>query len=310
MGGGCVYSVMRRIGVSMLLVCLLASGCARPANDAAAPPGDPDQVFRARAAKVADAWRASGPGSGFVPLQDLTVAPADPGFTDETKQAFVNGWFRLAITLPDHVPAPATIRFSTGTLSVPLIGADAAYQAMDRGDPPPCLRPLPDVSASGTTAHSAQPICKALTVTAVDFGEVDLRTSRGIAKVPAWRFTVEGVKGTIARVAVAPSAIGALPSPSSLEPLPPDAGLISASDLVSADGTKLTFTLGVGACDYAIEPLVLEQPDLVLVGGTRRTRPGACIDLLKLEPVTITLDQPLGTRVILNGLTGAPLTAR
>jgi hypothetical protein len=269
---------------------------------------------------AAASWR-----SGFVPLEDLTVLqPADAGLTDETKQAFVAGWYRLAITVPDSAPESGTIRFPEGTLGVPLIGARAAYQAMDQGDPPPCAAsgtpsqapddPIPDLTtgqgADGSTGHRVPTACTALTVTGAKLGEVDLRTSRGVAKVPAWLFTVAGVKGTIARVAVAPSSIGTTPSPPSLDPLPADAGLIGADAMVSTDGTKVTFTLGVGACDYAIVPLFVEEADVVLVAGARRTSPGACIDLLKLQPVTITLAEPLGNRILLNGLSGSPLTTR
>jgi len=127
-----------------------------------------------------------------------------------------------------------------------------------------------------------------------------VRSNRGGAKVPAWIFTVAELKAEVARVAVAPDAINPLPSEPAMPPLPPNSGLADAFDLVKADGTTLTYDLGVGACDYEIQPVFAEFDDVVVVAGTRKASAGACIDLLKLQPVTVTLAKPIGARVVLD----------
>ncbi len=265
---------------------------------------------------MADAWRASTSGdawkTGFVPLEDLTVLTGDPGFTDATKAAFGNGWYHSTIMFSTLVPPKGQVRFADGsTLPVPVVASGNAYADMDRGDPRPCQPfgsavpfatsgPISTKDPNGTTGHSAPSTCTALTVTGARLGDVSLRTSRGPATVPAWIFTVTELKAEVARVAVAPSAISPLPTTAAVPPLPAGSGLVGAVDIVSVAGQELTYDLGVGACDYDIQPVFAEFDDVVVVAGTRQTSPGACIDLLKYQPVKVALAKPLGARVVLD----------
>jgi hypothetical protein len=73
------------------------------------------------------------------------------------------------------------------------------------------------------------------------------------------------------------------------------------------DGNRLTYRLGVGACDTGITPLLLERDDVVVVGGGVTRSTGLCTAQLKLEPVTVTLKAPLGARPVLDVVTGTPL---
>lgn len=301
---------------------LLLAACARPGDEPAGPggPEDPTDAFERQATAVAEAWRtAFNPeqwNKGFVPLQEPTVLPADPGFTDETKQAFVNGWYRSRVKLSNAKPAEGTIRFPDGTLKVPLISAEEAYQQLDQGDPPPCDQPsaVPPAgdgpsgeNPSGTVSSAPVNACAPLTVTRVELGTTTLRTSRGEATVPAWLFTVDELRAPIARVAVASAAVTAVPT--APEPATQLAtGLVSAQDLTKAEGTQLGFRLGVGACDHDIKPLVQEFDDVVVIGGSVRSDEGPCTMQLVLHPVEATLEQPLGTRVVLDAGTGQPLT--
>lgn len=310
-----VYPRMRRLfGLVALFV---LAGCAAPgAEQPAAPPS-----FADRAHQVADAWRASTTGSawktGFVPLQDLTVLLGDPAFTDATKVAFGNGWFRSTIMFSTLVPPQGQVRFADGgTLAVPVVPAGNAYADLDRGDPRPCQPfgsavPFATSGPISTKDPSTKDpsTCSSLTVTAARLGEVSVQTSRGAATVPAWIFTVPELKAEVARVAVAPAAISPLPSDASVPPLPADSGFVGAMDIVSSVGPSLTYDLGVGACDYDIKPVLAEFDDVVVVAGSRQTSPGACIDLLKYQPVTVTLAKPLGARVVLNA-DGHPLQER
>jgi hypothetical protein len=151
--------------------------------------------------------------------------------------------------------------------------------------------------------------CVSLRVTSVKLGTVDLLTSRGTAEVPAWLFTVAELKGPIARVAVAQSAITAVPEISTGE-LPPMEGLVGAYDIAGIDGTRLDYRLGVGACDENIKPVWSEVDDVVVVAGTATRDDGACTDQLIIHPVRAQLQDALGTRPVLDGASGRVLTLR
>ncbi|MFG3697542.1 hypothetical protein ACGF5C_06410 [Micromonospora sp. NPDC047620] len=319
---------MRRTAALLgLPLLMIVAGCA-PAGSEPVAPADSDSrrdAFTQRATEVAEAWRpAPAWKTGYVPVQDPTVLLGDPGFTEATRTAFQSGWYRDQVDLPADRPADGTIRFPDGTLTVPLISAATAYGQLDQGDPPPCggrpkgpagpngpgrpgpggptIEPGPD----GAVSSTPQTACVPLTVTAVKLGTAPVRTSRGEAQVPAWLFTVEELSAPVARVAVAPSAVTALPEPAAPASQAPQ-GVVGAQDLRSVDGATLTWRLGVGSCDTGITPLVQERDDVVVVGGGVTTATGQCIMMLKLEPVTATLKAPLGDRPVLDVLTGAPL---
>lgn len=324
---------MRRFLAAVVMLGLLPAGlagCAGSTGAGSEPPPGPTRgsdadlraAFEERAAAVAAAWQGSAATgawrTGFVPLAELTVPPRN-GFPDgEMKMAFVEGRYATRVALPEAVPAPGTVRFPDGsTLSAPLVGARDAYAALDKGAPP-CTSGAPAQPTTGPGAPGSGPdqptgtslpqTCAVLTVTAVTLGETRLRTSRGEAAVPAWLFTIAGLGEPVARVAVSPSAVRPAPTPS----LPPPAvpGLVTAQDIESIDGARLVYRLTVGACDYDIRPLVYETAEVVVVGGSVRTRPGACPAIAMMAPVTVTLAEPVGARPVLDAGTGAALTVR
>ncbi|WP_088963820.1 hypothetical protein [Micromonospora purpureochromogenes] len=320
---------MRRLLALLgLPLVVTAAGCAPAGSDPAGPTagGSPSaggssasapdhrwEAFDQRAAEVAGAWRPDPVWStGYVPLQHATVLTGDPGFNAHTKAAFQAGWYSDQVELPANRPAAGTIRFPDGTMTVPLLSAAEAYRQLDQGDPPPCegrpkvpgptVEPGPDGSVGSPVATA----CIPLTVTAVKLGTASVRTSRGVADVPAWLFTVEELTAPVARLAVAPSAVTAPKDPQPpTGPAPGD--IVGAVDLVAVEDARLTVRLGVGACDTGITPLVQERPDVVVVGGRVIRSTGACIAMLKLEPVTVTLKAPLGARPVLDVVSGAPL---
>ncbi|MEV4388913.1 hypothetical protein AB0J68_24930 [Micromonospora sp. NPDC049580] len=311
---------MRRPVLLLVLPLLSMVGCAATgAEPAAAPTTTAHRAFDQRASAVAAAWRP-GPGwrDGYVPLQGPTVLTGDPRFTPDTETAFRSGWYRAQVAIPS-TRVGAEIRFPDGRLTLPLVSAAEAYRQLDRGDPLPCpgrpkrpglptpggptVEPGPDGWATSTTETA----CLPLTVTGVTLGAVPVRTSRGEAQVPAWLFTVEELATPVAQLAVAPTAVTPVPpAPTPTQPLPE--GLVAAQDMVAVDGARLTVRLGVGACDTDITPVVSERPDVVVVGGAVTRSTGVCTDVLKLEPVTVTLAAPLGARPVLDVFTGAPLT--
>ncbi|HZN74192.1 MAG TPA: hypothetical protein VFC00_21195 [Micromonosporaceae bacterium] len=310
---------MRRSVIVLAAVALLAAGCAQPGTGTGSttePDPDLNEKFDQRARQVAQAWAASTASgawrTGFVPLGPLTEAPAGGFPSGELKEAYVRGIFVLRTDLPATRPADGTIRFPAdrATLTVPLVSAREAYAAIDQGDPqcvpPPPPAPAPTAS-NGSVSTTAPQSCAALTVTAVRLSTVMVRTSRGEASVPAWLFTVAGVREPVVRVAVVASAITPLPSPS-LPDFGHVRGLVTAQHVIEAKGNELTFALGVGTCDTDIRPLFLETDAAVMVAGAVRPPTGVCNMMLKFEPVTVTLAEPLGARVVLDGLNGGPLT--
>ncbi|MEU8422868.1 hypothetical protein AB0C15_18520 [Micromonospora sp. NPDC048835] len=313
---------MRRPALLLVLPLLLLAGCAATgAGPAGGTPGRADgaEAFDERAAQVAGAWRP-GPAwrTGYVPLEGPTLLTGDPGFTPETEAAFRAGWYRARVPMyPTRVGGE--IQFPDGRLTLPLVSAAEAYRQLDQGDPLPCPgrpkrpgRPAPggptvEPGPDGWATSSTQTACLPLTVTAVTFGAVPVRTSRGVAQVPAWLFSIKELATPVVRLAVAPTAVTPVPEPTAPAGPLPD-GLVAAQNLAAVDGARLTVRLGVGACDTGITPLVWERPDVVVVGGHVTRASGECIDLLKVEPVTATLATPLGARPVLDVSTGAPLT--
>lgn len=278
--------------VAVAAVATAACG-AKPTPEAEAPRDT--TAFDKRAAQVAAAWQAGGIGEdwtkGFVPVQDLTIAPQDGFPSGETKIAYQAGWFTTAAQL--QLPAQAgtgTIVYPDGTKQeVPTVSAADAYKAIDKGD-------------------ASCPGCVSLHVTKAEAGTAAVRTSRGLAQVPVWKFTVEGIKNPLARVAVSPEVTKPLPTPSIPE-WDRDAALVSAQDLVEVKDSLIEFRLGVGACDKDITGLVWESDQAVVIGG-KVTPPGpemACTAQLMLHPVQVNTAKPIGERVILDAITGQPV---
>ncbi|MFI5836061.1 hypothetical protein ACIA5A_20545 [Micromonospora sp. NPDC051300] len=308
---------MRRSLALLGLPLLVISGCAAPGAGSAAPTGpDQRQAFTQRAEEVAGRWRP-GPQwrEGYVPLQDATVLTGDPGFTDETKVAFTAGWYRDQIPMPAAVPPEGTIRFPDGVLRVPLVSAADAYAQLDQGDPPPCDgrpaggRPTVGTGPDAPVSTTAPTPCVPLTVTAARLGRAPVWTSRGRVDVPAWLFTVDELTAPVARLAVAPRAVGEAPGGAADGRQLPD-GLVAAQELRAVAGDRLDYVVGVGACDGAPTPLLLERPDVVVVGASVVRSTGICTAQLALKPVSVTLAAPLGARTVLDVGTGAPLAVR
>lgn len=316
---------MRRRGLILLAILpgLLAAGCARPDGAAGPGPGgttnDAPAAFERRAAAVAQQWRESGlTGAwrqGFVPLEPLTVEP-ERGYPDgDLKAAAQSGWYRLSGKLPDRA-GQGSVAFPDGSsLPVPLVSAADAYRALAVGGQPQCptgSATAPDASPGpdGSVSSPAGP-CAVLTVTGAKLGTVTLRTSRGAATVPAWTFTIREMRDPMIRVAVAPQAttpVPELPAP----PVEPDTWLVATQTLDRVTDRSVAYQLGVGACDKDIRPLVWESADVIVVGGSVQPPEDdvACVAMLKLAPVKVTLTSPVGDRVILDAVTAQPLVGR
>lgn len=80
--------------------------------------------------------------------------------------------------------------------------------------------------------------------------------------------------------------------------------IVGAQRLTSVGDSTLGYTIGIGGCDHNPTAQVYESADAVVIGATVERTMGACPDYLKLQPVTVTLGQPLGDRAVLDAVTG------
>jgi hypothetical protein len=256
-------------------------------------------AFVARARQVTAQWERSQAArvwrTGLVLMgaPDLTLVPSNAGFgSQREKDAFGSGHFRLAGTLPAG-PLPGLVRWADGTtLRLPLLTARATFAELAAQRP--CGGPY---------------ACGQLTVTGAQPGAVTVRTSRGPASVPAWRFTVAGLGWQVSEVAVARSALVVLPG---YGPIPaagqntPGVGGLTA---VSADGRTLTLSFTGSWCDAAWGAYRYESGGTVVAGSWEKPSAGngACLAMGMSRTARVRLARPLGTRVVLDVASGLPL---
>lgn len=291
---------------SVLFAALLAAGCGSGAPDdpADGPADGLTALFQRRAQRVDDAWTRDGLverwRSSLVAAQGLTTEP-DWTPRPNLKAAFGNGWVRTATALPT-TPGNGTVTYDDGT-SVPVgtLDAQTAYDAMVNPRSGPCPRPEGGAGCDWVTITSARRVT------------TSLLTARGPATVPAWSFSVQGLRAPLVRVAVEAVEVGDL-EPADLPPSPADGRrvLLTGQDVVGHTPSSLTVTLGSGACDTDLTEHVLETDDLVVVGGTALGPPPgqACNSMLRLQEVTVPLTAELGDRPVVDAASGRPLLPR
>jgi hypothetical protein len=259
----------------------------------------PSAIFETRARQVTARWdrsqatRAWRTGLVLLDPSELVPIPRNEGFaSQEQKDAFGSGHFRLAGTLPAE-PLPGLVRWAGGaTIKLPLLTARAAFAELAAQRP--CGGPDP---------------CGELTVTGAQPATVTVLTSRGPASVPAWRFTVTGLGWPVSEVAVAPGALVVLPGYGPIPPAGRNTPGVSELAAVSKDGRTLTVQLLGGACDAAWGTYSYETGRAVVVGSWARQKAGHywCAAVGILRTARVTLKSPLGTRVVLDVATGLPL---
>jgi hypothetical protein len=245
------------------------------------------QWDRSRAARV---WRT---GLVLMDASDLTPLPSNAGFSSQReKDAFASGHFRLAGTLPAR-PLPGLVRWADGTtLRLPLLTAKAAFA--DLAAQRPCGGPF---------------ACGQLTVTGAQPGVVTVRTSRGLASVPAWRFTVAGLGWKVSEVAVARGALVVLPGYGPIPAAGRNTPGVTGLTAVSADGRTLTLSFIGSACDAAWGAYRYESNATVVAGSWEKPAAGntPCPAVGMFRTARVTLARPLGTRVVLDVASGLPL---
>lgn len=299
------------------ILLLIMSGCAAPDGDGRGDgpgtpsDGDPAAVeFERRAEEVAGAWRESDAAAawraGFLPLDPLAVLPGGE-LGEDIDAALAAGWLRLraGLDLSPQRPDDGEVVYHDGDAEpVPLISPAQAWEEVHGGaplcpDPRPSQSPSPRPTGPDAPVSAAAP-CTVLEVVGVEAGTVPLRTSRGTADVPAWVFDLAETEEPLARVAVAPEAVTAVPRLEGIN-FPHQSGLATAMSLARIEDAELTYRLGIGSCDNPPAPLVHEADDVVVVGGTASRVPGAqeCPDNLVIEEVTVSLDAAVADRPVL-----------
>ncbi|GGZ02598.1 hypothetical protein [Streptomyces poonensis] len=246
----------------------------------------------ARARQVAAAWDGSEAAEkwheGYHPMGEVVQLPEGGLRSEADRRAYTTGNFDLRGDLPAAPRKDGKVTWKTGSsLTMPLRGAQEAYKTLDRADGMPGAR---------------------LTVTGAELGVMSVATSRGPATVPAWLFALEGYDTPLRRAAAIPSK---LPEPP-VEPVPdgevdgltPLAGLVKVAD----DGRSVTVVATHGSCDDGPAVDVLESDGSVVLSASVAGRSdGVCTADLNSRKVTVTTEEPVGDRLVLDACTGRPV---
>ncbi|MBW5486035.1 hypothetical protein, partial [Streptomyces bambusae] len=123
--------------------------------------------------------------------------------------------------------------------------------------------------------------------------------------VPAWLFEVAGKDGGPSHTVVQPAA-AEQPGPGQPDP-GSGPGTVPGFSYAESD-RKLTVNFWGGVCsDYAIEARQSPQSVIVKITDTPREPGRACILIAQEMALTVTLDQPLGDRKVIDAKTGKEL---
>ncbi|NJP93816.1 hypothetical protein HCN51_30980 [Nonomuraea sp. FMUSA5-5] len=278
-----------RIIPAALLVMLMAACGSVPGRSVAVGGDDFDQ----RARQLAERWQASperGPWTdGFVPLRNLTLEMDWAHVPRWVGRSLINTAWKLETELPAQTPAPAELRFADGgTMSVPALTARAAYAGLTK---PKSFADEP-CPARG---------CRPLRVIGARLGQATVPSSRGEVRVPVWEFTVKDVPQPLRRVAVDPAVMGGPP-----RPLHDDVQEVRTYDTPRPAELRLSYLHGT--CDTTYGARVHESAQAVVVDvDVREDHVEFCNAMGKTDHIAVTLERPLGRRVVLDYSSGLPL---
>ena len=274
-----------------------------------------------RAHAVLEAWTAAvaaapaDHGRRFAPVGDLTGQDGDweAAVGDNNKRALLAG--QVEASLPagqDPGVTEGVVRWADGvTTTLPLLSPAEGIASL-RG----AVSPL-----------TSCPDCRPLVAVGAVLGTADVDTDAGRARVPVWRYTIEGTGVVVTRVAVRPDAAAAVPPRE-------DTQARSLRRLLLPDGWALqpdgrTLRIGFGGADgpgsspcgadYAGRAVESATGVVVLVRQTSPSywrqvgrllvgpRSYACPAIAVSRTLDVRLDTPLGDRTVLDVFTGTPL---
>ncbi|KAB8180382.1 hypothetical protein [Microbispora catharanthi] len=274
---------MVRLAGALLAVVLLLSG-------SAGLRGRP--TFGENATWAVSTWRTSGAAkiwrTGFVPFEDLST------MSRKTRERINHeyGWV-VAGPLPAP-PAEGRIRWDDGsTMRVPVIRPREALMAL-----------------SAWPEEYTFPDDEEYKLTGATFTTMRLRTSRGMATLPAWRLYFSNLPGPIDHVAVDQKAVG------TIEDAVGDYSLADEqiTDFEVLDERTLLVGYDYGRCTSEPLPVsvrVREEPDVVVLGiDLPYEAPGPCAGVGGFGKGLIRLDKPLGDRVVVDAISALPVLCR
>jgi hypothetical protein len=245
------------------------------------------------------AVRDAGGRQRFVPVGELTgqIGDWEAANGDNHKRALMSGRLRAAGPLPAASVASGTVAWDGGaTETLPLVSASDALERWARSDPAGC------------------PECVPLEVTGARLTTARMRTTRGLATVPVWEYTLTGTAVRVTRPAVAGSATVTV-TPPSWDPYNAPGGLAveSATTTVSSKRLTVTFTGAPGpatqpcGADYTGEAVESANAVVVIVLEHRHAANETCTSVGAMRTTTVDLAEPLGERAVLEVQQGLPV---
>ena len=252
-------------------------------------------------ARWADAVRKSG-GASITFVGDLTgqIGEWETAVGENNKSALYAGLVEAPKGVPDDPPSSDKVRWLDGsTVDVRVLAAAKTLAAL--------------IAAATSTCDDCQPL--EVTDAQQATGLVD--TSRGPANTPIWVYSIAGSSVKVTRVAVDES-VTVQPPPWNADD--PPQGLAIQSATGSADSKRLTVSF-VGApdgadkpCgeDYTAEAVESDLAVVIIVEGHPYDGPApsnlGCRLVGALRTAKVTLEKPLGKRVVLEVQQGLPVS--
>ncbi|SNY45745.1 hypothetical protein [Paractinoplanes atraurantiacus] len=276
---------MRRWIVGMALA-VVAAGCAGPVPA--------DKRAREILARYDEAVRAVGDGPRFVPAGPLTdYAGALEERNEQYQDGIGAGLLEAVGALPGKPEQTGQVTWRSGdAIAVPLIGAPEALGRVN-----------------GEGVASACPGCAPVPVTGARLTTVPIATSRGVASVPAWEFTLADSAFRVTRVAVADSAAVRYTPPAGSSGAP-----AAESATLAGNALTVTFTGAEGpaseTCGADYTARTVESPNaVVVVISAKKHRWGfdSCDAVGHARTATVELAEPLGERPVLDVEYGMPV---
>ncbi|RFU82902.1 hypothetical protein DY218_30555 [Streptomyces triticagri] len=251
--------------------------------------GNDSEALRDRARQVAQAWDDDSTATaawrtGYYPMEEEVQLPQGGLHDKVDEHAYEKGNFALRGKLPSGTATSGRVTWAGDkSLTQPLIDAEKAYESLAR-------------NRAGERPQ--------LTVTGAKLGTMRVATSRGPATVPAWLFTLDGYDAPLKASAVHPSKRAQTPIKRA-----DDVPGLPVNRLIAEDGRSVTVIALHGACDNGPKVEVLETRGSVVLSATvkRAEHDGNCTKQAKMQQVTVELKRPLGSRILLDAITGRPI---
>jgi hypothetical protein len=241
----------------------------------------------------ADALAAAGGEQGFALVGDATGQLGDweERVGSNNKLALLAGKVHAAISLSDDTPPPAQVHWNDGSVETfPIISAAGA---------------LAELQATG---GQACPDCSPLVVTGAKLTTAKIDTSRGLATVPVWQFSLQGTTVRVTRAAVSARATVRV-SPPPWNPDDPPVGLSISWAFGHRGGKGLMVGFVGDTCgtQYTAEAVESTSAVVVIVVEHPNLNGGGCSLVGRDHTATAQLAAPLGGRTVLEVREGLPV---